>query len=290
MNFTPHDKETRDAATQYALTNGTKAASDKYGIPQRTIRTWVKARKKKIIKPHIRPKVGGFSPVSRVLVIPDMHHPWCHPDALEFLKVVRETYKTTHVVCLGDEVDLHSMSRYPKDPDAPNVSREIAQAVEMLTPFYREFPNVMVCESNHTVRLWKRAFESGLPSSFLPAVAKVLNAPDGWVWRNSWEIDGVFYHHGDMGVSGQTAHIMLMKKLKKSVVVGHFHSYAGVNFEGTYFAMNTGCLIDPEALCFKYAKNIPIPPNLGCGIVIGGMEARFIPMHVNSEGRWRGYL
>jgi len=287
MNFEPHSIEIRKAATEFALAHSARAASKKYGIARSTIQLWIKKKKKsEIIKSHIKPKLGKFAPVSRVMVLPDMHHPWCHPDGLAFLKAVRDAYKPTHIVCLGDEVDLHSMSRYPKEPDAPNVSREISEAIEALTPFYREFPDMMVCESNHTLRLWKRAFEAGLPSSFLPTVAKVLNAPDGWIWRRHWEIDGVFYHHGDMGVSGQMAHVQLMKKLKQSVVIGHLHSYAGVNYEGTFFAMNTGCLIDPEAMCFRYAKNLPIPVSLGCGIVIGGKHAHFIPMHTNSEGRW----
>lgn len=290
MIIVPHPPEIRKAATEYALVHGTAAASEKYSVPIRTVRTWVSAKKKKTIKSHIRPKVGRFSPISRVLVIPDMHHPWCHPDALAFLMAVRSTYHITHVVCLGDEIDAMGYSKYPKDPDAPSAGKELEEAITSLEPFYREFPSVMVCESNHTVRPWKKAFEAGLPASFLPTISRVLRAPDGWVWKKHWEVDGVFYHHGDMGVSGPTAHLMLMKKLKQSVVIGHIHSYAGVNYEGTYFAMNTGCLIDPDAICFKYAKNLPIPVNLGCGLVTGGREARFIPMHLNSEGRWIGYL
>lgn len=290
MNFEPHSTEIREAATEYAVAHSVRASSKKYNLPRSTIRFWVKKKKAAITKPHILPKVGRFSPVSRVLVIPDMHHPWCHPDALAFLRLVRDTYNITHVVCLGDEIDAAGYSRYPKDPDAPSAGKEMEEAIASLDPFYREFPDVMVCESNHTVRPWKKAFEAGLPASFLPTISRVLRAPDGWVWRKHWEIDGVFYHHGDMGVSGPTAHLMLMKKLKQSVVIGHIHSYAGVNYEGTYFAMNTGCLIDPDAICFKYAKNLPIPVNLGCGIIINGKQAHFIPMHTNAEGRWTGRL
>lgn len=270
----------------YATEHSIAAASRKFGIPKTTISNWLTDNKKISGYNKIRPKIGSFSPASRVLVIPDMHHPWCHPDALEFLKAVRSLHKPTHIVCLGDEIDAMAYSRYPKDPDAPSAGKELEEAIASLEPFYREFPNVMVCESNHTIRPWKKAFEAGLPASFLPTISKVLRAPDGWIWRNHWELDGVFYHHGDMGVSGFSAHMLLVRKRKQNSVIGHLHSFAGVNYEGPYFGMNTGCLIDTAAICFKYAKNLPIPVSLGCGIVIGGRQAHFIPMMTGEDGRW----
>jgi hypothetical protein len=68
------------------------------------------------------------------------------------------------------------------------------------------------------------------------------------------------------------------------------HSYAGIGHEGKLFGMNAGCLIDVDAYCFKYAKNMAINVNLGCGVVLNGVEAHFIPMHVDAHGRWTGKL
>ena len=266
----------------YALETTFAVAGRKYDVPPSTVGDWVARARPKQPKVTVR--------ANRVLVIPDLHCPWHHPDALRFLCAVRDRYKTTETLCLGDEIDGMAWSRYPKDPDAPSAGKELEESIAALEPFYREFPVMKVCESNHTVRLWKRGYEAGLPASFLPTMARVLRAPDGWEWRNRWEIDGVFYHHGDMGVSGFTAHIQLMRKLKQSVVIGHIHSYAGVNLEGDLFAMNTGCLIDTAAICFKYAKNLPIPVSLGCGIVIDGKQAHFIPMFTDAGGRWTGRL
>lgn len=282
MILTPHHPELKAAAIKYALLHGTAKASKTHEIPERTIRYWLKAERDSI-PPAV---VKG----SRVLVIPDLHCPWNHPDALAFLCAVRDRYKTNDVVCLGDEIDAMAFSRYPKDPDAPSAGRELELAISALEPFYKAFPAMKVCESNHTIRPWKKGYEAGLPASFLPTLSKVLRAPDGWEWRNRWEVDGVFYHHGDMGVSGFTAHIQLMRKLKQSVVIGHLHSFAGANYEGSLFAMNTGCLIDTAAICFKYAKNLPIPVSLGCGIVIDGKQAHFIPLHTDENGRWTGRL
>jgi hypothetical protein len=225
-----------------------------------------------------------------VLVIPDLHIPFNHIDALDFLKAVKDKYHPTQFVCLGDEIDAASFSRYTPDPDGMTPGQELAKAIEGLVPFYLEFPNMLVCESNHTVRPWKKAFDAGLPASFLPSIAKILNAPDGWQWASRWEIDGVLYIHGDNGKSGQYAAVNYMKSAKQSVVIGHIHSYASVFYEGNDFAMNTGCLIDHTAFCFKYAKNMLTRVNLGCGIVIDGKEAHFIPMRLNPQGRWQGYL
>lgn len=227
---------------------------------------------------------------SIVMAIPDLHCPFEHPDALAFLKAVRAQYKPTTFVCLGDEIDAHAFSRFPKDPDGLTGGQEMQRAREHLLPFYLEFPNMLVCESNHTVRPWKIAFEHGLPASFLPTYAAFMNAPDGWVWQSRHEVDGVLYIHGDAGKSGQYAHVHYVKAFKKSVVIGHIHSYAGVAYEGNLFGANSGCLIDATAYCFKYAKNMPISVNLGCTLVFNGKHAQFIPMHLDEHGRWTGKL
>lgn len=227
---------------------------------------------------------------SVVLVIPDLHCPFHHPDALEFLKAVRRRFLPNKFICLGDEMDAAAFSRYPKDPDGMNPGQEFKEAVQALLPFYIEFPEMLVCESNHTVRPWKQAFQAGLPQSFLPTIAKALNAPDGWVWASRHIVDGVLYIHGDNGKSGQYAAVNYMKAAKQSVVIGHIHSYASVFREGTLFAMNAGCLIDTAAYCFKYAKNMLVPVSLGCGIVFNGQSSYFIPMLLNEDGRWTGRL
>jgi hypothetical protein len=226
---------------------------------------------------------------SVVLVIPDLHCPFQHPDALEFLKAVKRRFLPTQFVCLGDEADFHAFSRYPKDPDGMGAGQELAAAKAELIPFYLEFPEMMVCTSNHTVRPMKLSFGAGLPQAFYPTYSMMLNAPDGWAWREYWEIDGVRYIHGE-GKSGQGSHIRFMKDYKQSVVHGHVHSYAAVSWEGNSFAMNAGCLIDKEAYAFKYARHMPIPVSLGCGLVFNGKSAHFLPMLLDASGRWTGRL
>lgn len=237
------------------------------------------------------PRPPPPAPVNQtVLAIPDMHHPFTHPDALPFLLEVRRTKRTTLALCLGDEIDAHAFSNYPMDPDGLSAGQELRAAIDSLQPFYREFPEMLVCESNHTVRPWKRAFEAGLPASFLPTYSAILQAPDGWRWAARHIVDGVLYIHGDNGRSGQYAALHYMKQAKQPVVIGHIHSYAGVNYEGEHFGVNAGCLIDETAYCFKYARNMLVKVNLGCAVVYEGKYAEFVPMRCDAHGRWMGRL
>lgn len=299
MHTPPYDEAYRAEIVQRVLNGASPYAIAKEpGNPQAaSIRKWVSeateaTQKREIILKHVaKPKVG-FAPVrasNRVLVIPDMHHPFCHPDTLEFLKAARDAYNCNTVVCLGDEIDACAFSKYPMNPDGMSAGVELAAAIEHLIPFYLEFPQVLVCASNHTVRPWTLAFNAGLPAAFLPTVAKILKAPDGWVWKQNHTIDGVLYTHGDNGKSGQYAAANYMKQAKQSVVIGHVHAYASVFYEGRHFGMNAGCLIDKEAYCFKYAKNALLDINIGCGVVIDGQAAHFIPMR-QENGRWTGKL
>lgn len=283
----PHTEAFKAEVVRDALETDAAKASRKHGLNEKTVRAWVREREavKEIVARHIKKHSG-----SRVLVCPDLHCPFEHPDALEFLKAVRDAYKTDTFVCLGDELDLHSISDYPTDPDGMNIGKELAEGIERLRPFYRAFPEALVCESNHTMRLWKRAFRAGLPAAFLPTVSKALDAPDGWVWKRFHTIDGVLYAHGDNGKSGQYAAANYMKQAKRSVVIGHIHAYGSVFWEGPHFGMNAGCLIDRDTYCFKYARGAMLDVSIGCGVVLEGKQAYFIPMLMDDNRRWTGKL
>lgn len=62
--------------------------------------------------------------MSIVLAIPDIHAPFQHPKTIEFLQYVYNHFKCDRVVCLGDEMDFHAISRWPKDPDGHGAGLE----------------------------------------------------------------------------------------------------------------------------------------------------------------------
>jgi hypothetical protein len=224
-----------------------------------------------------------------VLIISDLQIPFEHVDSLEFLKYTVDKYKPTKIVSIGDELDFHCMSRYFKDPDGYGGGQELSIALQHLHQFYDAFPNVMACTSNHMDRPYARAFEAGIPKSFLKDIHEVLEAPKGWEWRDKWVIDNVAYVHGHCLPGGKHGIQRAAFEYNKSVVFGHVHAHAGIYYkaddERLQFAMNVGCLIDTSAYAFMYGKNYISKPILGCGIVHKGLPL-FVPMVLNTSGRW----
>jgi hypothetical protein len=227
-----------------------------------------------------------------VLAIPDLHCPFEHKDSLAFLKAVKNMYKPTDIVCLGDEIDAHALGDYDHDPDGMSAGQELEKAIESLQPFYKLFPNVKVCTSNHTSRPYRQAFKHGIPRAFLRDYAEFLLAPKGWSWADSWEVDGVVYEHGE-GFSGAAAAIKSAQQNMQSTVIGHIHAFAGIQFSANskhlIFGFNAGCLIDRHAYAFAYGKKIKSKPILGCGIISDGVPT-FIPMLLNGKSRWVGTI
>jgi len=217
----------------------------------------------------------------RVLVIGDIHAPFNHRYYLDFLKETYNKWDCDTVVCIGDEVDFHALSKYPQDPNGYGAGDELINAITALRPFYEAFPDVQVVTSNHTARPLKKAFEAGIPTQFLKDYKSFLDAPKGWSWSRQLEIDGVLYHHGE-GYSGALGAYKAAMNAMRSTVIGHIHSHGGCTYIQTefdrLFALNVGCGVDIEAYAFAYGKNCAFKPTLGCGVVLDGKEAYFIPM------------
>lgn len=209
----------------------------------------------------------------RVLVIPDIQAPFEHPRFLSFLKSVYKKYRCNAVVCIGDEVDFHSISDYPHDPDGMSPGDELKDAIKHLRPYYKAFPRVLVCHSNHAARIESKALKLGLPRSAIKPLNTILDAPRTWIRSDRWEIDGVVYKHG-LGYSGTLGAINSAKDEMKSCVIGHLHADAGIlywsNNKKTIFGMNVGCGIDVNAYAFAYGKHHRKKPVLSCGVVIDG--------------------
>jgi hypothetical protein len=225
-----------------------------------------------------------------ILVMSDGQEPFGHKDALAFYVWIAERWNPTKIVNVGDEIDNHCLSRYFKNPDGYSAGYELKHAVAALKPFYKEFPNVHVCTSNHTERPYDRAFEAGIPRSFLKEINEVLEAPPGWKWADKWVIDGVAYVHGHKEIpGGKNAIRTAAEQYPRSVVFGHMHSSAGVEFHATSetlrFAMCVGCMIDHKAYAFTYGSKCLHKPILGCGIVYKNIPI-FIPMILDKNGRW----
>lgn len=228
--------------------------------------------------------------MKRILVIPDTHGSAIHPYAISFLEKVNYIYEPNVVVHLGDEVDFANWAKFALDPDEDGPAAELKNTIKSLQPLYELFPDLLLCEGNHTLRLHRRAFEAGIPSKALQRLSDILGAPKGWKWSDRHIIDNIVFEHG-IGLSGKYAALRAAELNRMSTVIGHVHAFAGISWTASkkdiIFGMNCGCLIDNEHSSMRYAKYMRTKPILGCGFIENGIP-RFIPMILDSLGRWIG--
>jgi len=217
--------------------------------------------------------------MKRVLVIPDLHLPFEHPKALQFCLDVQRKFETDSVVFIGDVADNHSTSRFVPDPDGYGPGHELEATFEKIQKWYEAFPQAKVCIGNHDERFRRKAMDAGLPARTQKNYNEIWGTP-GWHWDEQHEIDGVKYIHGT-GRSGMTAATRMAIDSRQSIVMGHTHTYAGIQWHTTnkdrIFGLNVGCLFDIATYAAAYGKHFPVRPDLGCGLVFGGTDGRFLP-------------
>lgn len=225
--------------------------------------------------------------MARVLIVSDPHAPFTHPHFRRFCNDVRKTYKTKKTVFIGDLVDSHALSFHEHDPDGMSAGDEKKAAKVQIAEWYKDFPNALVCIGNHDARSLRLAHKAGIPIEELKDFSTSWGTPN-WHWEWEHEIDGVLYLHGT-GASGKQAAANLMMKRRRSVVIGHTHTNAGVNYhtnaDSRIFGMNVGCGIDTHAYAFAYARDFADRPVLGCGVVLDGL-AIFIPMECSAGEKY----
>lgn len=218
----------------------------------------------------------------------DTHEPACHPRFFEFVRDTFRQHGVTQVVCGGDLVDHHFISRHVSEPDALNPIDELEMAIKNLEKWHKEFPEVLVCNGNHDNIPVRQAKELGIPERYLRSLNEVYGLPEGWKWAPQHEVDGVIYEHG-LGAGGMYGFKNLALAYRQSVCVGHTHSYGGVLYiasnKDIIFGLNGGCGIDVESYNARYGSTYKFKPTLGCGIIKNGKEAMFIPMDMDKYRR-----
>lgn len=214
-------------------------------------------------------------------VIGDVHLPFAHPNFLQFCVDTFKRHKVGQVVFMGDLVDLHAFSRFPKEPEAIGGYDELDRAIEGVAEYTKAFPKAKLCIGNHDIRLHQRASEIGLGSRVMKSYREIFGIPKGWVIEEEYIINNVLYRHGT-GLSGDNAAINAAIKEGMSLVIGHIHSNAGARYFANkrklIFGMSAGCGVDDKQYAFAYGRNVIKRSILGCGIVYSDTEAMFVPM------------
>lgn len=226
---------------------------------------------------------------SRVLLISDLHIPYHHQDALAFLKHLKEKYNPTRVICLGDELDKHALSYHDSDPDLLSAGDELRKSLPVVAELHKMFPVMDIIESNHGSLVWRKAKTFGIPKHYIKGYNDVLGVGDGWKWSFDLTItlpngQKCYIHHG------KTSDVIkLSQQMGMCAVQGHFHESFKVDYwgnpNGLFWGLQTGCLIDDDALAFSY-NNVNIKrPMIGTAVIIDSQPI-LEPLIMDEGGRW----
>ena len=204
---------------------------------------------------------------NRVLVIGDLHEPFCLDGYLEFCKATYEKYNCNKVVFIGDVIDCHYSSYHETDSDGLGGGQELDLAISKLANWRDAFPIAHVTIGNHDRLIMRKAQTGGIPTKWIKDYKEVLETPQ-WDFVHRVVIDKVQYIHGEAGTAKAKCRADMM-----STVQGHLHTqcytewFVGANFK--IFGAQVGCGIDHESYAMAYAK-AGRKPSIACAVVING--------------------
>lgn len=192
--------------------------------------------------------------MSKVLVLPDLHAPYCDISLLKQIAKYNKIYKADIVMQLGDMFDFYHLSSYVKSTKAGDGFSELLRAAKQIKEIAKLFPKMKVLCGNHERRLARKAADAGIDSSLIRDIFEVVDAPKAWQYIDNpdhIEIDGVLYTHGFLSNPKQHA-----EYFNAPVVLGHLHSHMGINYlarkDSLIFSMCPGIIADLDALVFQY--------------------------------------
>lgn len=228
----------------------------------------------------------------RILVIPDQHFPYAHPDIFLFLAEIKKQYKPQLIINLGDEVDGHSISFHESDSRLFNADKELDNAVEDIHRLRDMFPKQYICESNHGSLIYRRLKHQGIPFRHLVPLPDLYHTPN-WSWHHEIIVEThaglTLFVHGKTKSKGKLAREQMCNAWQ-----GHFHGDFCINWYATTTGVRydafAGCLINHESLAFSYGKNNIPKPILGAGWINELGEPVLIRMILDKHGRWTGKL
>ena len=206
----------------------------------------------------------------RILIIGDLHEPFCLSGYKDFCQNVYENFNCNHVIYIGDVLDNHYASYHETDTNGMSGGLELETAISKVQEWYKIFPVADVIIGNHDRIIARKCFSSSIPKQWIKSYNEVLGTKN-WNWTERIVYDNVQYVHGEGGTARTRSKNDMM-----STVQGHIHTQAytewmvGNKFK--IFGMQVGCGIDRDSYAAAYARNYK-KQAIGCGVVIGGHTA-----------------
>ncbi len=219
------------------------------------------------LKPHEIEVIRNMRATNtrNVLVIGDLHEPFCLNEYLDFCVDQYKKYNCNQVIFIGDIIDNHYSSYHETSADGMGGAQELDLSIKRISRWYHAFPKATVIIGNHDRMIMRKAQTSAIPSKWIKSYKEVLEVPN-WNFVERFEQDGVQYIHGEGGQAYTKCKADLM-----NTVQGHLHTLAGCqHFVGRkfrVFGMQIGCGIDFTSYAMAYAK-YGKKPAIGCGVVL----------------------
>jgi hypothetical protein len=223
-------------------------------------------------------------PNNKILVFADTHAPFHAPEVLEFLEEVKKEHQPDRVIHNGDLSDSYWFSMFTKDIIAGSMRQELTELREFVKDLHEIFPDMLITESNHDARMWRKATQAGIPREMLIPYKTMIGAKGFKGWKL---VDDVTLTVDATRQQVYVAHVKTggplraSRNLGMSVVMSHHHNSHGVQYwsngKQRFFGVDTGCLIDPKAYAFAYSKTNIGKPTRGCVIIDKGVP-QIIPM------------
>ena len=203
--------------------------------------------------------------INNVLVIGDLHEPFCLDKYLDFCVNQYEKFYCNQIIFIGDIIDNHYSSYHETSADGMGGADELDLAIKRISRWYKAFPKAKVIIGNHDRLIMRKAQTSAIPSKWIKSFKEVLNVPN-WEFVERYEQDGVQYIHGEGGTARTKCRADMM-----NTVQGHLHTqcytehYVGKKFR--VFGTQVGCGIDHDSYAMAYAK-YGKKPAIGCAVIL----------------------
>jgi len=200
-----------------------------------------------------------------ILVIGDLHEPFCLDSYLVHCKEMYNKFNCNKVIFIGDVIDNHYTSYHETDANGMGGGDELELAITRLAKWVKAFPVADVCIGNHDRLIARKAQSGGIPKQWIRSYSDVLNAPN-WTFSERFVYNNVQYIHGEAGTARTKGRADMM-----STVQGHLHTqnyverYVGANY--SIFTAQVGCGIDHKKYAFAYAK-AGKKPSISCMVVL----------------------
>jgi predicted phosphodiesterase len=215
-------------------------------------------------------------------VFSDPHIPFDHPNYLRFCADTFRRHGVQSVICCGDLVDFHAISRHQTETVAKSACDELDMTIVGVKRYTDAFPELDLILGNHDMRLIQQAALMNIDKRFLKSYSELFKLPRDWrIREDEYIFDSVLYKHG-INCCGKDGAINAAISERMSLAMGHTHAFAGCKYSANkrdiIFGLNVGCGIDIAAYAFTYGKHDKNRPILGCGIVYSNSHSEFIPM------------